>query len=90
MPPELFSKKEYNGFAYDMFSVGVVLFIMYFGSPPFMKSLPTDPHYKLFCGNNEKYWSIFQRKSNKNIPEDFKILINGLFEKNPEHRFTAD
>lgn len=46
MAPEIFSK-EYEGRKIDIFAAGVILFIMYSGTPPFEKATTTDPYYKL-------------------------------------------
>jgi serine/threonine protein kinase len=35
MAPEVLAKKPFCGVKADMFSLGVLLFIMAFGSPPF-------------------------------------------------------
>ena len=35
MSPELVQKKEYNGFAADIWALGVVLFVMMVGQFPF-------------------------------------------------------
>lgn len=35
MAPEIVLKKEYNGTKVDIFSAGVILFILHVGSPPF-------------------------------------------------------
>lgn len=48
---------KYNGLQSDMFSVGVVLFVMYNGSPPFMSTKPHDRIYKLIRDKNySKFW----------------------------------
>lgn len=46
MAPEIFCK-EYEGRKTDIFAAGVILFIMYSGSPPFEKASINDPYYKL-------------------------------------------
>jgi len=40
--------KPYSGPEVDLFALGVILFIMYTGVPPFVMATRTDPHYKLF------------------------------------------
>ena len=35
MAPELLSNKSYQGHVVDLFSLGVILFVMYVGRPPF-------------------------------------------------------
>jgi len=47
MAPELLSKSQYNGHVVDLFSLGVILFIMYSGRPPFTVASDTDDLYRL-------------------------------------------
>ena len=46
MAPEI-ATKTYDGRRTDIFAAGVILFIMYAGTPPFEKPTLTDPYYKL-------------------------------------------
>lgn len=46
MAPEI-QTKNYQGAKADIFSCGVILFIMFTASPPFERSVPNDPYYKL-------------------------------------------
>lgn len=40
MPPEMLSNEEYYGEKADVFSIGVSLFFMVTGKPPFAKACP--------------------------------------------------
>lgn len=62
----------------DIFSLGVVLFSMYMGFPPFAgKAVPSDPFYKFFCnGKLNKYWEFLEKKTKIEIDDDFKDLIS--------------
>ena len=42
MAPEIIAKREYNGTKVDIFSAGVILFILYAGSPPFSTASDKD------------------------------------------------
>jgi serine/threonine protein kinase len=46
MAPEI-QTKQYIGSRVDIFSAGVILFIMYTGTPPFEKTTATDSYYRL-------------------------------------------
>jgi serine/threonine protein kinase len=45
-PPEV-DQANYTGIQTDIFAAGVVLFIMYAGTPPFMSTKPHERIYKL-------------------------------------------
>ena len=48
MAPELHKGKPYSGEKADMFALGVILFSIVTGHPPFMEARPNDGHYRLF------------------------------------------
>jgi len=59
MAPEIIEKREYNGFAADIFSLGVILFILVTGHPPFEGANKTDPHFKHIVNNDFKtFWLL--------------------------------
>jgi [calcium/calmodulin-dependent protein kinase] kinase len=79
-PPELFSdENEINGFAIDIWSLGVTLFIMLYGYFPFNGDSFDE------ISNSIKNDAIF-------IPSDadaFEIdIINKILEKDPKKRIT--
>lgn len=45
--PEILLKQPYSGQSIDIFSCGVILFMMVNGSPPFRSAAMTDHHYKM-------------------------------------------
>lgn len=67
MAPEVRSGK-YRGKDIDIFSCGVILFIMYAGSPPFLQSLESDPFYKTII---EKKYDVFWNAHSKKKPINF-------------------
>lgn len=89
MAPEIQSK-NYLGTRVDIFSAGVILFIMYTGTPPFEKTTPNDSYYRLIKEKNyTTFWSAHsKRKPLGFYPEDFKDLVNRMLEYNPEERIT--
>lgn len=57
MAPEVKYSNGYNGQKCDIFSLGVILFVMVVGIFPFQEATTTDSFYKiLYEGNYEKYW----------------------------------
>jgi serine/threonine protein kinase len=65
MAPEVYrnsTRKPYSGPLSDIFSAGVLLFVMCMRSPPFGKPSKHDAHYRLLCSNKKKYWGIFEKR----------------------------
>lgn len=55
-PPEM-EEGKYQGDQADIFAVGVILFLLYSGNPPFMSTKSKDPIYKLIRKKNfAKFW----------------------------------
>jgi len=62
-----------------MFALGVILFILYTGYPPFGSSKDSDPYFKTFTENNDKFWTVHSRgKPQGYYSEEFINLINQL------------
>jgi serine/threonine protein kinase len=85
MAPEVQTKK-YDGKKADIFSCGVILFIMYTASPPFERSVPTDPYYKLLKDKNYvTFWAYHSKRQPAGYFSDtFKDLIQKMLAYNPE------
>ena len=58
--PEILSKKTYDGMQTDMFSIGVILFMIAVKSYPFKVASEKDKYYQLIIENSEQsfnqYW----------------------------------
>lgn len=78
-PPEM-EAGNYTGLAADMFAAGVVLFIMFNGTPPFLSTKPNDRIYQLIKTKNfAKFWALHEKNKPKDhFPDAFKRLINSL------------
>ena len=87
MAPEIIGKKEYDGTLADVFSSGVILFIMHAGSPPFSGASDKDPYFRLFLTNRqEQFWATHTKFKGGNpefFPQEFRHLINGMLAPNP-------
>lgn len=69
----------------DLWSVGVILYILLCGYPPFQGKSDMEVLQKVTSGHFE-----FRFQDWKNVSEDAKMLITYLMKKNPEERFTAE
>ena len=61
MAPEIESRAQgetYMGVPADIFSLGVILFIITFGAPPFSRTVPSDRNFNIFLRNKECFWKM--------------------------------
>lgn len=56
MAPELLLELDYSGVSVDLFAAGIILFIMYSGTPAFGLAKPSDPYYRLLCTNKHNFF----------------------------------
>ena len=62
MAPELHLKKDYDGKKYDLFSAGIILFMMLTARPPFGSAKIEDTYYKYIATKNYKlFWEAHQQ-----------------------------
>lgn len=69
---------EYTGLQADLFATGVILFIMYNGTPPFLSTKPHDKIYKLIRDRKyNKFWELHEKKKPLGFyPDSLKRLLN--------------
>lgn len=78
----------YDGIKNDIFSLGVLLFVITIGRFPFEKSSYSDRKYRLIMNKKyEEFWCYYQ---GYNLTDEFKDLINNLLCYDPSERFTID
>jgi len=87
MAPEIIAKQPYQGQVVDLFALGVILFIMRSGHPPFSQASEEDRYYQLLATNrSDLFWkahSNSQRKGEGYYSEDFKDLITCMLQFHP-------
>jgi len=84
--PELLKGARYTK-SCDIFSCGVVLFILLAGYRPFEHARREDKWYKPMCESNlEEFWS---NHSNVKIDDDCRELLNGMLAYRPKNRLTV-
>jgi len=69
----------------DMWSVGVIMYVMLCGYPPFFGETDAEVLAKVRLGNFS-----FNAADWKNVSEDAKNLIRMLLKMNPKDRYTAE
>ena len=78
----------YDGIKSDIFSIGVLLFVMTVGRFPFEKCGYTDKKYRLIMNKKfEDFWCYYQQY---NLTKEFKNLIEHLLCYDPSERYSID
>ena len=77
MAPEIKEGRPYDGREADIFSVGVIIFIIVLGIFPFQEARKEEYFYKLLVnGNFPKYWN---KVGGETLSNEFKDLIQSMF-----------
>ena len=88
LAPELLINKDSVGFYNDIFSCGVLLFILVTGYPPFNQACSQDVYFNLIKRRQfSSFWKQHERQG-CNVTRNFKDLINGMLACEPSERLT--
>ena len=88
MAPEIKEGKQYDGRSIDIFSCGVILFIIVQGIFPFKEAKKDEYFYNLILtGKLEHYW---KKVGGQNLSEEFKDLILRIFSYDGKKRPTVE
>mmetsp|Transcript_62321 Transcript_62321/g.86079 ORF Transcript_62321/g.86079 Transcript_62321/m.86079 type:complete len:148 (+) Transcript_62321:534-977(+) len=88
MAPEIKEGRQYDGTQVDIFSMGVILFIMAVGIFPFMEARNSDYFYNLLLtGQTDIYW---QKVQGTNLSAEFRDLMEKMFSHDANRRPTLD
>jgi len=93
MAPELLAGAPYKGTEVDIFALGIVLFQMVVGHPPFESATDNDLLYKCVkCNRSEIFWRKHLRSAAKDVVlnEKFKDLIFRMLQLDPKNRPSLD
>ena len=96
-PPELKNQTCVDKFAADIYSAGIILFVLRAKQFPFIESdkegEPKFINYDSFMKGNEEFWkSKAEKIGEKSIffSQDFRELLRGMLEADPKKRFTIE
>jgi len=92
MAPEILEHKGYNGADVDVWSAGVVLFIMMIGSPPFDVAARSDWWFNACSLNRyDRFWAAHLRSAaHMEKCVEAQDFLNKIFVPNPKRRMTID
>jgi len=68
----------------DVFSLGVLLFVIYMKSLPFGKASVQDPYYQRFVQNKDSFWKIFAKI--RPASKEFKEIIQEMLDSENKNR----
>lgn len=86
--PEILKAKKYTK-SVDIFTMGVILFSLYSGFPPFREQKKTDWWWdKLNKKNYNLFWKAHEQA--KKYEDDFKDLVNKMVTFDPKERITSE
>lgn len=89
IPPEVLMGKNIIPQKIDIFSLGVILFILVAGQFPFEKAIEKDDFYRHIIDEDwEKYWKLVDE--NNKFSQKFKELIQGMICYLPKKRLTYE
>ena len=84
MAPEIKEGKQYDGTKADVFSLGVILFIIVQGIFPFKEARLEEYFYGLlFAGDTDTYW---KKVHGEHLSAEFKDLVLSMFNYDPSKR----
>lgn len=90
MSPEVMSKQPYDATKADLWSAGVVLFIMVAGNPPFQVAGGTDWWYRACAANrHDRFWMAHLRTC-PHFPPACQEFLNLIFVVDPSKRAGVD
>lgn len=84
MAPEILKNIPHDE-SVDMWSVGVIIYVLLVGYPPFLKDTQAELFQQIRTGD----WKFF-KKDWKDISEEAQEMISGLLVVDPEQRWTVD
>lgn len=86
MAPEIIEGKLYDGRKSDVFSIGVIMFMLVVGSFPFKTATNEDFLYNLIIEDNESlFW---EENFGNDFSDNFRDLVYKMFSYDPKKRLT--
>ncbi|KAI9089455.1 kinase-like domain-containing protein [Phlyctochytrium arcticum] len=80
--PEEFETREYDSELVDIWSIGIIYYVMIYNSIPWKAACTSDPRYKHYLDNLKKFWPLDK------LPPGPRRVMYGLLEPNPTKRMN--
>jgi len=89
--PEIINKNSsetYKGVPADIFTLGVLFWILRFAAPPFHSSKSNDRNYQLLQRRPDAYWRLHPcvKRGGQSLDEDFVSLLTSMLEADASKR----
>lgn len=90
--PEVVRGDQYDGRLADVFSIGVVAYLLRTGTPPFRLATLVDNYYKVFKTDSARYWRLQTNAlQNKGVfTRDFCAFLEKLMVHDPHQRPSCE
>ena len=92
--PEIYSRQQFHPFKIDVWALGVMLFIMSTGAPPFETPTLVDPRFKIIAEGRLHYllqqWGFHGTGRDTDLPDEAVQLMQLCLQVRPEHRPTCE
>jgi serine/threonine protein kinase len=92
--PEISLGFEYNGEQADLYSLGIILFIMVFGCRPFNETKTSDPLFMVLLKNPLAFWMTHpvtkMRIKTRTVSEEVVDFLTRMLVVNPEDRLSKN
>lgn len=90
--PEMLNNLSYNGIQSDLYALGIILFIITFGSCPFNEAKIDDLYFSLLVQNPVDFWrnhpETSRRIANNSVSPDLIKLLNYMLCPYPQMRLS--
>lgn len=90
--PEMFTGFPYNGVESDIYALGIILFILVFGSCPFLQANVEDTHFRLLVKNPVEFWKMHpetnRRIEENSVSPEVIQLLNFMLCPYPQYRLS--
>ena len=88
MAPEIKEGLTYNGKECDVFSIGVILYIIVLGIFPFNEAKKDEYFYQLL--DSKKYHTYWKKVGGEDLSPEFRELMQGIFTFEGKDRLTLE